>query len=42
MESIRKHPDQLELLSRIAGAGFRSPAVRDMTFGVVAVHSGYK
>lgn len=42
VESIRKHPAQLELLSRVAAAGFKSAAVRDMTFGVVAVHSGYK
>lgn len=42
VESIRKHPDQLELLSRVAGAGFSSASVRDLTFGVVAVHSGYR
>ena len=42
VESIRKHPSQLELLSRVALAGFKSASVRDMTFGVVAVHSGYK
>ena len=42
VESIRKHPSQLELLSQLAMAGFKSPTVRDMTFGVVAVHSGYK
>lgn len=41
VESIRKHPSQLELLSRLAAAGFTSPSVRDMTFGVVAVHTGY-
>ena len=42
VESIRKHPAQLELLSRVAAAGFKAASVRDMTFGVVAVHSGYK
>ena len=42
VESIRKHPDQLELLSRVAGAGFGRSSVRDLTFGVVAVHSGYR
>jgi len=42
VESIRKHPDQLELLSRVAGAGFGRASVRDLTFGVVAVHSGYR
>ena len=42
VESIRKHPSQLELLSQLAMAGFKSPTVRDMTFGVVAVRSGYK
>lgn len=41
VESIRKHPNQLELLSRLAAAGFVRPSFRDMTFGVVAVHSGY-
>lgn len=42
VESIRKHPDQLELLSRLAAAGFTRPSYRDLTFGVVAVHSGFK
>ena len=37
-----EHPDQIQLLSRVAMAGFRSCSVRDMTCGVVAVHSGYK
>ena len=41
VESIRRHPSQLDLLSRIAAAGFQRPSYRDMTFGVVAVHSGY-
>ncbi|KAJ8614535.1 hypothetical protein CTAYLR_000832 [Chrysophaeum taylorii] len=41
VESIRKHPAQLELLSRLAAAGFARPTYRNITFGVVAVHSGY-
>jgi len=41
VESIKRHPDQLHLLSRLANAGFERPSYRDMTFGVVAVHSGY-
>lgn len=41
VESIRRHPSQLELLSRLANVGFVQASYRDMTFGVVAVHSGY-
>jgi len=41
VESIERHPDQLALLSRLAAAGFVDPSYRDMTFGVVAVHTGY-
>ncbi|KAJ1450281.1 UbiE/COQ5 methyltransferase [Pelagophyceae sp. CCMP2097] len=42
VESIRKHPSQLELVSRVAAAGFSGASYRNLTFGVVAIHTGYK
>uniref|UniRef100_A0A7S3NNE3 2-methoxy-6-polyprenyl-1,4-benzoquinol methylase, mitochondrial n=1 Tax=Aureoumbra lagunensis TaxID=44058 RepID=A0A7S3NNE3_9STRA len=42
VESIRRHPDQLQLLSQLSAAGFKSPSYRNLTFGVVAIHSGFK
>ena len=42
VESIRKFPDQERFKEAIAAAGFREVAYRDMTFGVVSVHSGRK
>ena len=41
VESIRKFPDQEEFASMIGRAGFSSVSHSDMTFGVVAVHSGF-
>ena len=41
-ESIRAWPDQAELASIMRDSGFKSVAWRDLTFGIVAVHIGYK
>ncbi|MAS86738.1 MAG: bifunctional demethylmenaquinone methyltransferase/2-methoxy-6-polyprenyl-1,4-benzoquinol methylase UbiE [Micavibrio sp.] len=42
VESIRKHPDQENLKRRISEAGFDKSNYKNMSFGVVAVHSGKK
>ena len=39
-ESIRQHPPQQELAAMMEGAGFSQVRFRDMTGGIVAVHSG--
>ena len=41
-ESIRAWPDQAELASKMRDSGFKSVAWQDLTFGIVAVHIGYK
>jgi len=41
-ESIRAWPDQQGLAAAMAGAGWRSVAWKNLTYGVVAVHSGIK
>ena len=41
-ESIRAWPDQAELASIMRDCGFKSVAWQDLTFGIVAVHIGYK
>ncbi len=41
-ESIRAWPDQAALAQRIAGAGWRSVAWRDLTGGIVALHTATK
>jgi demethylmenaquinone methyltransferase/2-methoxy-6-polyprenyl-1,4-benzoquinol methylase len=41
-ESIRAWPDQAELASTMRDSGFKSVAWQDLTFGIVAVHIGYK
>jgi demethylmenaquinone methyltransferase/2-methoxy-6-polyprenyl-1,4-benzoquinol methylase len=41
-ESIRAWPDQAELASIMRDIGFKSVAWQDLTFGIVAVHIGYK
>ena len=41
-ESIRAWPDQAELASILRDSGFKSVAWQDLTFGIVAVHIGYK
>ena len=42
VESIRKFPSQEEFLSMIDTAGFMQTKFRNFTFGVVALHSGWK
>ncbi|TVQ83500.1 MAG: bifunctional demethylmenaquinone methyltransferase/2-methoxy-6-polyprenyl-1,4-benzoquinol methylase UbiE [Micavibrio sp.] len=42
VESIRKFPDQENLKSRIAAAGFAHARFRNMSGGIVAIHSGIK
>jgi demethylmenaquinone methyltransferase/2-methoxy-6-polyprenyl-1,4-benzoquinol methylase len=41
-ESIRRFPPQKELATRMTAAGFANVAWRDMTLGVVALHSGWR
>jgi len=41
-ESIRRFPPQPELAKRMRAAGFESVAWRNMTLGVVALHSGWR
>jgi len=40
-ESIRKHPDQDTLAGMMEDAGFENVTYRNMTGGIVAIHSGY-
>ncbi|KAG8035954.1 hypothetical protein G9C98_003080 [Cotesia typhae] len=42
VESIRKFPKQDELKGMIENAGFRQVTYKNLTFGVVAIHSGFK
>jgi demethylmenaquinone methyltransferase/2-methoxy-6-polyprenyl-1,4-benzoquinol methylase len=39
-ESIRKHPPQEELANMMTAAGFDQVRFRDLTGGIVAIHSG--
>ncbi|HKX57721.1 MAG TPA: class I SAM-dependent methyltransferase, partial [Xanthomonadales bacterium] len=39
-ESIRKHPPQEELAAMMTAAGFEQVRFRDLTGGIVAIHSG--
>ncbi len=41
-ESIRAWPNQEGLASKMRDAGWKSIAWQDLTFGIVAVHIGYK
>jgi demethylmenaquinone methyltransferase/2-methoxy-6-polyprenyl-1,4-benzoquinol methylase len=41
-ESIRKHPPQDELKAMMAAAGFDRCDYRNLSAGIVAIHSGYK
>ncbi len=41
-ESIRAWPDQAALAMKLRDIGFKSVAWQDLTFGIVAVHIGYK
>ncbi|MCX7890325.1 MAG: class I SAM-dependent methyltransferase [Rhodobacteraceae bacterium] len=42
VESIRRFPDQERFAGMIRAAGFGQVAWRDLTFGVAALHSGWK
>lgn len=42
VESIRKFPDQDTFASMIRAAGFENVSYRNMTFGVAALHAGWK
>ncbi|MBK8286503.1 MAG: bifunctional demethylmenaquinone methyltransferase/2-methoxy-6-polyprenyl-1,4-benzoquinol methylase UbiE [Ahniella sp.] len=41
-ESIRKHPDQETLKGMMVEAGFERCDYRNLTAGIVAIHSGYR
>jgi demethylmenaquinone methyltransferase/2-methoxy-6-polyprenyl-1,4-benzoquinol methylase len=41
-ESIRKHPDQESLKALLEAAGFERVAYRNLSGGLVAIHSGYR
>jgi len=41
-ESIRKHPDQETLLQMIREAGFERARYRNLSLGIVALHTAYK
>ena len=41
-ESIRRFPPQPELADRMKRAGFANVGWRDMTLGVVSLHSGWR
>lgn len=42
VESIRAFPDQEALRTRLLGAGFDKVRVRNLTFGVAAIHEAWK
>lgn len=42
VESIRKFPDQKTFANAITLAGFKSVTYKNLTFGTVAIHSGFK
>jgi ubiquinone/menaquinone biosynthesis C-methylase UbiE len=42
VESIRKFPSQEKFAAMIVAAGFKYVRFEDLTFGVVAMHSGFK
>ncbi|XP_051157573.1 2-methoxy-6-polyprenyl-1,4-benzoquinol methylase, mitochondrial [Leptopilina boulardi] len=42
VESIRKFPNQEDFKEMISNAGFRHVTYKNWTFGIVAVHSGFK
>ena len=41
-ESIRKHPPQRELQAMMEAAGFVRASYRNLSAGIVAIHTGYK
>ena len=42
VESIRNFPDQDRFAAMIAGAGFGHVKYRNLSFGIAALHSGWK
>lgn len=42
VESIRKHPKQEKLASMMREAGMRAVSYTNLTFGAVAIHSGFR
>lgn len=42
VESIRKFPRQEEFQEMIKTAGFRCTTYKNLTFGISAIHSGFK
>jgi ubiquinone/menaquinone biosynthesis C-methylase UbiE len=42
VESIRKFPTQEVFANQIRNAGFLNVSYENLTFGVVAIHSGFK
>ena len=42
VESIRKFPSQRKFAHMIQNAGFEMATFESLTFGVVAIHSGFK
>merc|ERR1711939_811021 len=42
VESIRKFPDQNTFSNMIINEGFKKVKYRDLTFGIAALHSGWK
>jgi ubiquinone/menaquinone biosynthesis C-methylase UbiE len=42
VESIRQFPPQQKFADMIKAAGFERVTYENLTFGVVAIHSGYK
>ncbi|XP_005093926.2 2-methoxy-6-polyprenyl-1,4-benzoquinol methylase, mitochondrial [Aplysia californica] len=42
VESIRRFPNQKDFANMIKAAGFRMVRYENLTFGVVAIHSGFK
>jgi demethylmenaquinone methyltransferase/2-methoxy-6-polyprenyl-1,4-benzoquinol methylase len=41
-ESILAWPSQLELAEKVGNAGFEKVGYRNLTFGIVAIHVGFK
>lgn len=42
VESIRKFPSQEELVRRMRQAGFENPRFSNLSFGIAAIHQGWK
>jgi demethylmenaquinone methyltransferase/2-methoxy-6-polyprenyl-1,4-benzoquinol methylase len=42
VESIRRFPDQDTFLGMVCAAGFGNASFRNFSFGVAAIHSGWK